>query len=91
MRKNHSSGMVLRIQPKFSWMLPMSVMDNHTKYESETQRWRLETNVASAAPSFQNLQLTAKISLFFPKTALELAENGKMKGNSGDSTCRRAL
>ena len=86
MGKNHSSVVVLRIQPKFWWMLPMGVRDNHTKYEQETQRWRPETGVASAGPSFQNLQFRAKISLFLPKTALEPAENSQMKGNRGYST-----
>ena len=35
---------------------------------------------------FQNLQFRAKISLFLPKTPLELAKNGQMKGNGGYST-----
>ena len=64
----------------------MGVRDNYTKYEPKTQRWRLGTGVASAGPPFQNLQLRAKISLFPPKTTLEPAENGQMKGNSGYST-----
>ena len=65
----------------------MGVRDNHTKYEPETQRWRPGTGVASAGPPFQNLQFTAKISLFFlPKTAIEPAEIGQMKRNSGYST-----
>ena len=72
MGKNHSSVVVLRIRPKFWWMLPMGVRDNHTKYEPETQRWRRGMGVASAGPPFQNLQFRAKISLFFaqnhPKT-----------------------
>ena len=66
MGKNHSSIMVLRIRPKFWWMLPMGVRDNHTKYEPETQRLRLGTGVASAGPLFQNLPFRAKISLFCP-------------------------
>ena len=33
-----------------------------------------------------DLQIEAKMSLLLPKTALELAENGQMKGNSGYST-----
>ena len=87
MGKNHSSIMVLRIRPKFWWMLPMGVRDNHTKYELETQRWQPGTGVVSAGPPFQNLQFRAKISLFFwPKTDLEPAENGQMKGPSGYST-----
>ena len=84
--KNHGSIVVLRIRPKFRWMLPMDVRDNHTKYEPETQRWRPGTGVASARPPFQNVQFRAKISLFLPKTTLEPAENGQMKGNSGYST-----
>ena len=42
----------------------MGVRDNHTKYEQETQQWRLGTGVASAGPPFQNLQFRAKISFF---------------------------
>ena len=86
MGKNHSSIVVLPIPPKFWWMLPMGVRDNHTKYEPEPQRWWPGTGVASAGPPFQNLQFRAKISLFLPKTALEPAENGQMKGNSGYPT-----
>ena len=86
MGKNHSSVVVFRIRLKFWWMLPMGVRDNHTKYEPETQRWWPGTRVASAGPLFQNLQFRAKISLFLPKTALEPAENGQMKGNIGYST-----
>ena len=86
MGENHISVVVLRIRPKFWWMVPMGVRDNHTKYEPKTQRWRPGTGVASAGPPFQNLQFRAKISLFLRKTALERAENGQMKGNSGYST-----
>ena len=60
----------------------MGVRDNHTKYEPETQWWRPGTRIASA----KNLQFRAKISHFLPKTALEPAKNGQMKGNSGYST-----
>ena len=66
--------MVLQIQPKFRWMLPMGVRDNQTKYEQETQRWRPGRGVASAGPPFQNLQFRAKISLSLPKTALEFVK-----------------
>ena len=87
MGKSHSSIVVLRIRPKFWWMLPVGVRDNHTKYELETQRWRPGMGVASTGPPFQNLQFRAKISLFFlPETALEPAENGQMKGKSGYPT-----
>ena len=86
MGENHSSVVVLQIGPKFWWMLPMGVRDNHTKCEPETQRWRPGIGVASAGPPFQNLQFRAKIRLFLPKTALEPATNGQMKGNGGYST-----
>ena len=86
MGENHGSVVVLRIRPKFWWMVPMGVRDNHTKYEPKTQLWRPGTGVASAGPPFQNLQFRAKISLFLPKPALKLVENGQMKGNSGYST-----
>ena len=32
MGKNHSSVVVLWIQPNFWWMLPMGVRDNHTSW-----------------------------------------------------------
>ena len=64
----------------------MGVRDNHTKYEPETQQWLPGTGVASAGPPFQNLQFRAKISLFLPKTALEPAANGQLKGNGCYST-----
>ena len=66
MGKSHNFVVVLRIRPKFWWMLPMGVRDVHTKYEPETQRWRPRTGVARAGPPFQNMQLGAKISLFLP-------------------------
>ena len=77
----YSSVVVLRIRPKFWWMLPMGVRDNHTKYEPRNQRWRPGTRVSCAGLPFQNLQFRAKINPFLPKTALEPAENGQMKGN----------
>ena len=86
MGENHSAVVVLWIRPKFWWMLPVRVRDNHTKYELETQRWRPGTGVASAGPPLQNLQFRAKISLFLPKTAQEPTKNGQKKGNSGYST-----
>ena len=86
MGKDHSSVVVLRIRPKFWWMLPMGVRDNHTKYEPKSQRWQPGTGVVTAGPPFQNLQFRAKISLFVPKTALEPAENCQMKRKSGYST-----
>ena len=65
----------------------MGVRDHHTKYEPKTQWWRPGTGVANAGPPFQNLQFRAKTSLFFlPKTTVELAANGQLKGNSGYPT-----
>ena len=65
---------------------------------SEIARWLWGTGIASARSPFQNLQSRATIGLFLlPKTALKLAENGQMKGNSGYGThaaplpCRRAV
>ena len=86
MSQNRSSMVVLQIQPKFWWMLPMGVRDNHTKYEPESQRWRPGAGVAGAGPPFQKMQLGGEISLLLPKVVLDLAENGQMKGNSGYST-----
>ena len=41
--KNHPTPIgVLHIQPKFWWMLPMGVRDNHTQYEPEAQWWVLQ-------------------------------------------------
>ena len=85
MGKNQNSVVVLRIQLKFWWMMPMGVRDTHTKYEPETQRWRLETTVASGAPWFQKLQSRAKNSHFWAKTALEPIQNGQTKGKCGYS------
>ena len=64
----------------------MGVRDNHKMYEPKTQRWRPGKGIASAGRQFQNLQFRAKISLLLPKTALEPAENGQMRGHSGYST-----
>ena len=86
MGKNQSSAVVLQIWPQFWHMLPMDVRDNHTKYELETQRWRLGKGVASAGPPFQNLQFRANIGRSLPKTTLEPVENGQMKQNSGYTT-----
>ena len=86
MGKNHSSVVVLRIRPKFWWMLPMGVRDNHTKYEPETQPWQSGMGVTSAGSPFQNMQFRAKMGPFLPKTTLQPAETGQMKGNSGYCT-----
>ena len=84
--ENHSFIVVLQIRPKFGWMLPMGVMDNHTKYEWEIERWRPGTGVGSARRLFKNLQFNAKIGLLFPKPARKPIQNGQTKGSSGYST-----
>ena len=86
--KHARNGGKSQLRPKFWWMLPMGVRDNHTKHEPKTQRWQPGTGVASAGPPFQDLQFRAKISLFFflLKTALEPAQNGQKKRNCGYST-----
>ena len=83
MAKNHNSVVVLRIQLKFRWMIPMGVKYNHTMFEQETQRWRPGTGFASGTPQFQKLQFRAKNSHFWAKKALEPIQTGQMKGNGG--------
>ena len=77
MGKKHTSVVVLQIWPKFWWMLPMGARDNHTKYEPKTQRWRPETRVASNIPPFRNLQFSAKLSFFCPKSPWNLLKTAK--------------
>ena len=83
MAKNQNSVVVLQIQVKFWWMIPMGVKYNHTKFEQETQRWRPGTGFASGGPQFQKLHFTAKNSHFWAKKALEHIQNGQTKGNGG--------
>ena len=45
MGKNQNSLVVLPIQVKFWWMIPMGVKYNHTKFEQKTQRWRPGTGI----------------------------------------------
>ena len=65
----------------------MGVRDNHTKYEPKFSGCALER--ASQVPDlhFKICNLVPKSAFFLPKTALEVAENGQMKANSG-CTCR---
>ena len=42
MGKNQNSVVLLGIRLKFRMTIPMGVRDKHTKYEPETQRWRLD-------------------------------------------------
>ena len=83
MAKNQNSIVVLQIQVKFWWMIPMGVKYNHTKFEQRTQRWRPGTGFASGGPRFQKLQFRAKNSHFWAKKALEHIQNGQMTGNGG--------
>ena len=83
MGKNRNSVMVLQIWVKFSWMIPMGVKYNHTRFEQETQRWRPGTGFASGGPQFQKLHFRAKNSHFWAKKAPEHTQNGQTKGNSG--------
>ena len=54
MEENQMSVVVLWIWLDFWCMIPMGVKYNHTKFERETQRWRLATGFAGSAPRFQN-------------------------------------
>ena len=83
MGKNRNSVVVLQIQVKFWWMIPMGVKYNHTKFEQESQRWRPGTGFASGGPQFQELHFRAKNSHFWAKKAPEHTQNGQTKGNSG--------
>ena len=83
MAKNQISVVVLHIRVKFRCMIPMGVKYNHTKFESETKRWRPGTAFASGGPQFQKLQFRAKNSRFWAKKALEHIQNGQTKGNGG--------
>ena len=64
MGKNQNSVVVLQIQVKFWWMIPVGVKYNHAKFEQETQRWRPGTGFASGGPQFQKLQFRAKNAFF---------------------------
>ena len=64
----------------------MGVRDNHTKYEPKTQRGGRERVSQVPDLHFKICNIEPKSAFFLPKTALEHAENGQMKGNSGYST-----
>ena len=49
MGKNQNSAVVIQIQLKFWWMIPMGVKYNHTKFEQVTQQWRPATGFANGA------------------------------------------
>ena len=77
MGKNHSSVVVLRIRPKFWWMLPMGVRDNHTMYEPETHAGGREW--ASQVPDvhFKICNLGPKSAFFCPKPPSNLLKTLK--------------
>ena len=89
MAKNQNSIVVLQIQVKFWWMIPMGVKYNHTKFEQETQRWRPGTGFASGGPRFQKLQFRAKNSQLWGQKS---PGTYSKRPNDGDrwvhSTCR---
>ena len=77
MVKNQNSVVVPRIRPKFWWMIPMGAMDNHIKYEPETQRRRPGKAAASGGPRFPFLGQNSTIT----------NSNGQMKGKGGYTPC----
>ena len=83
MGKNQNSVVVLRIPPKFWWLIPMGVRDHPTKYEPETQRWRPGTGVASGGPQFQKLQFRAKTAIFGLKKPWNTFKTAKQRETVG--------
>ena len=83
MGKNHHSVVVLQIQVKIWWMIPMGVKYNHTKFEQETQRWQPATGFANGGPPFQKLQFRAINSHFWAKKALEHIQTAKRRETVG--------
>ena len=86
MGKNQNSLVVLQIQVKFWWMIPMGVKYNHTKFERQTQRWRPGTGFASGGSQSQKLQFRAQNIHCWAKKAVEPIQNGQTKGNGGYTT-----
>ena len=97
MGKNHSSIVVLRIWPKFWWMLLVGVKDNHTSMSPKFNGGGREQALQVPELHFKISNFGLKISLCFPQAPLELAQNGQTKENSGCSRhatripCLRAL
>ena len=66
MGKNHSSIVVFWILPKFCWMLPMGVRDNHTKYEPNGLRQAASGSPKRWVPKWVNeVRQVEKKSSFF--------------------------
>ena len=83
MGKSQSSVVVLQIQVKFWWMIPMCVKYNHTKFEQENQRWRPGSGFASGRPQFPKLQFRAKNSHFWAKKAWNTFKAAKRRETVG--------
>ena len=77
MGENHIYVVVLRIQPKFWWMVSMGVRDNHTKYEPQTQRWPPGMGVASSGFRFKICNLGPKSAFFCSKPPYNLLKTAK--------------
>ena len=77
MGKSHSSVLVLRIWPKFWWMVPIGVRDNHTKYEPKAERWRPAIGVAGAGPPLKICNSGAKTAFFGPNPPQKLPKIAK--------------
>ena len=77
-----NSVVVLRIQLKFWWMIPMGVKYSHTEFQQKSQRWRPGTGFASGGPKFQNLSKVARKCLFLAFTgAYEVLGEGQWQRN----------
>ena len=72
MGKNHSSIVVLWILPKFWWMLPMGVRDNHTKYEPSGLRQAASGSPKRWVPKWVNkVRQVQKKNRIFSKMILD--------------------
>ena len=77
------SVVVLQIQLKFWWMIPMGAKYNYTKFEQETQRWRPGTGFVSGGPEFQKVQFRAKKVIFGPKNTWNTFKTAKRRETVG--------
>ena len=64
----------------------MGVRDNNTKYGPEHKGGSRERTSQEPDLHFKICNLEPNSAFCLPKTALELGQNGQMKGNSGWST-----
>ena len=65
MGKYHISIMVLRIRPKFWWMLPMGVRDNHTSMSQKVNGGGRERALWVPDLNFKICNLGPKSAFFF--------------------------